>query len=78
VITETKTTFVILIVGSTVGCVAGLIPFFVSDAMGRRKYGIIALGVCTFTGSIAGIIGALPICLIFMIGVFLHKQGDKK
>ena len=54
------------------------IRFFVADAMGRRKYGIIALGVCTITGSIAGMIGALPTCLIFMIGAFLHKRGDNK
>jgi hypothetical protein len=63
-------------IGSAVGFICGLLPFFLAKQRNNLKLGRIAVGVCWLSGAAFGLLLALPAAIIFTIIVLTGKNRD--
>ena len=65
------------VLGGTVGgFLVGLIPFFIAKKRGDEKPARLALGLCTLSGVILGLLLAIPVCIVFVIIILTRQRKD--
>jgi len=65
-----------IIIGIFIGFLVGLVPYLIAKKRGHLKLGKIALAVCALSGSIFGLVSALPIAAIFTMVVALKEHEE--
>jgi hypothetical protein len=62
--------------GAFAGCLCGLIPYFIAKNRSNLKLAKLALGICTLSGLLLGLILAVPVCVGFVIVALVTKRGE--
>ena len=62
-----------LAAGALAGFLCGLIPSFIAKQRNNLKFGKLALGICTLSGSLLGLLLAIPLCITFTIVALATK-----
>ena len=58
------------------GFLIGLIPFLIAKKHGDEKLARLALGICTLSGVILGLLLAIPVCIVFVIIILTRQRKD--
>ena len=62
--------------GTVAGFLVGLIPFFIAKNRGDEKLARLALGICTLSGIIFGLLLAIPVCIVFVVIILTRQRKD--
>ncbi len=78
-IEEFPDSFILNLLGAiAIGCLFGLVPYFVAKHRGHAKLSKGSLIACAISGAIFGLFGSVPMAVIFTIVTLLQKKTLKQ